>query len=586
MLITLPCIRQGWLADDLIHRKLFLTSPLSVAMRDMFVFADPSRNREWMDLGAMPWWTADGLRIMFFRPVAVLTHWLDYKLWPASIALMHVQNVLWYGGVCFAAAVLYRRLMGSIALGGLAAFLFTVDIVHLGSVAWVANRNVLLSALFGLLALLAHDRWRREGRRCAAFVAPAWLALSVFSAEAGAATGAYLAAYALCLDRGSLRRRLASLLPYVVVGVLWQIAFRCLGCGIRASGFYMEPASEPIRFAGGLLERGPILLLGQGLGLIPLAYNLVSAPAARIIWLAAAAFVILAGIWLSPLIRSSRTARFWALGMLLAVVPACSIRLLSGRLLVFAGLGAMGLTAEFIAGFANRSSWVPQGRARRVPAGVFCCVLAVLHAVLSPVLVPVMAAMPNSLQETITRVTDLGPLPDAEEQDVVIVNAPSPFHFIYMPGLRHLRGEPVPAHTRILAEGYASVKVTREDAHTVVVRPASGYQVRPGTGVGDPQAPPTVHLAYMHQHVGTFFRSQYRPMPLGYRVALSGVQWEVTALTDDRRPQEVRARFARPLEHPSIKWLWWDWDTEGYQVFTPPPVGSTVTLPGPTRHRS
>jgi hypothetical protein len=267
--------------------------------------------------------------------------------------------------------------------------------------------------------------------------------------------------------------------------------------------------------------------------------------------------------------------------MLLAVVPACSIRLLSGRLLVFAGLGAMGLMAQFMAGFIERSDWTAHRPAWRVPAAAACYTLIALHAVLPPLLIPIMAAIPNNLQTTITQVTDIGPLPGAERQDVVILNAPSPFHFIYMPGLRDLRGEPIPAHTRILAEGYASVDVVRVDDRTLMVRPERGYQMRPGTGVYDGQAAPAVHLVYMYQHLGTFFRSPSRQIQPGRQIALTGMRTEVATLTADGRPWEVRVRFDRPLEDSSFEWLWWDWETGAYEVFTPPPVGSTASIPGP-----
>ena len=52
-----------------------------------------------METGAAPWWTLPTLRIAFFRPLAVLTHWADYRLWPDSGVLMHVHSIAWYGAV-------------------------------------------------------------------------------------------------------------------------------------------------------------------------------------------------------------------------------------------------------------------------------------------------------------------------------------------------------------------------------------------------------------------------------------------------------------------------------------------------------
>ena len=580
VLVTLPCIRQGLLADDLIHRTLFLTSPLSSAIRDMFVFADPARNREWMDVGTMPWWTADGLRIAFFRPLSVLTHWVDYKLWPDSVTLMHVQNVLWYAGVCLVATAVYRRLIDSGWVAGLAALLFTMDVVHLGSVAWVANRNVLLAVLFGLLCLRSHDRWRREGRRGAVVAGCLWLTASVFSAEAAVAMGAYLTAYAVFLDRGPWIRRLVSLLPYATVGIVWQILYRLLGYGIQGSGFYVEPASEPLAFLQSFAERAPVLLLAQGLGILPFGYNFLSGPASHVVWIAASALALLIGFMFVPLLRANRVARFWAAGMLLAVVPACSIRLLSGRLLLFAGLGAMGLIALFVAGWFERSPWLPARGVRRFSSGALCYLLLALHVALPPLIIPAMAALPRRQQETIERLVDIGSLRRATQGDVIVVNAPSPFHFMYLRDLRRFRGEPLPGRIRVLAEGYGSVDITREDDRTLVLRPDLGYVPRAGLGVGDPQAPPPFHLAHMYQHLGTFFRRSSHPAQPGDRVALTGVAMEITALSDDGRPGEIRVQFEQPFEHPSRTWLRWDWEEERYEEFTLPAVGETVRVPG------
>ena len=175
-------------------------------------------------------------------------------------------------------------------------------------------------------------------------------------------------------------------------------------------------------------------------------------------------------------------------------------------------------------------------------------------------------------------------MPEAEHQDVIIVNAPSPGHFIYVPSLRSILGQPMPAHMRILSPGCSSVHLTRIDAHTVVVRPEHGYLIPPGTaGVVENQGSfSPVHLAYAYQHGDAFFRSGDFPMTVGQRIELTGMTAEVIALTNDGRPSEARIRFARPLEDPSTVWLQWDWGKDAYGPFIPPAVGETVRVPGPS----
>jgi hypothetical protein len=292
-------------------------------------------------------------------------------------------------------------------------------------------------------------------------------------------------------------------------------------------------------------------------------------------------FIAVVVIALAPLLRKNRVARFWGLGMVLAVVPACAISVPSGRLLAFVGLGAMGLVAQFIGGLFDRSGWLPVHRVWRIPAWILCLILIGFHAILSPIQLTITPAVQDPFFHS---VTDLGPLPEAEHQDVVIVNAPSPGHFIYVPGLRSVLSQPVPAHMRILAPGCSSVYVTRIDAHTVLVRPEHGYLIPPGTaGATEKQdALPPVHLAYGYQHGDAFFRSGAFPMTLGQRIELTGMSAEVIALTDDGRPSEARMRFTRPLEDQSLAWLQWDWGKSAYVPFILPATGETVRVPGPS----
>jgi len=205
-----------------------------------------------------------------------------------------------------------------------------------------------------------------------------------------------------------------------------------------------------------------------------------------------------------------------------------------------------------------------------------------LHGVLAPILMPILAWSSDTVQTILAQVTDIGPLSEARQQDVVIVNAPSPFHFIYLPSLRSLQNQPMPAHIRILAPAYFAADVTRLDTHTLVVRPEHGYLIPPGARMGtNRHRLPAFHFVYMYQHLDKFFRSDTFAITIGHRADLMGMRAEVTALTDDGRPSEARMRFAVPLEDPSLKWLEWDWKTHRYAPFVPPEVGQTVRIPGP-----
>ena len=475
MALVLPVLWRGWgTMDDALHRILLLPSTLPQALGTQFVFLDPNENARMMDLGVVPWWAFEGVQVAFLRPLASLTHWLDYQLWPDSPFLMHAHCVLWYGGLCGVVTLAYRRFMGRGVMAGLAAFLFAADATHLRCLTTLAGRNSLIAPLFGVLALLCHDQWRRRGRGVYALLASLNLVLALLSAEAGLAMVAYLFSYAICLDRGAWWRRLGSFVPYAGIVVAWRLGYQALGYGARGSGFYVDPLQEPLRFAFNALSCGPVLLLGQWVVLEPGVYAILSSWGSLAFWFITVSILAFVAKMLFPLLCQDRVARFWGLGMMLAVVPICAVSLPHGRLLIFVGLGAMGLMAQFIVGLFKRSDWLPDRRAWQKSSRALGFFLVGLHAVLSPLLLCFANAAFDGFFDP---VVDLGSPPGVEQQDVVIVNMPSPGNAIFIPAFREVHGQAVPAHLRILAPGYSAVEVTRIDVRAKTVSLSGGGQV-------------------------------------------------------------------------------------------------------------
>ncbi len=182
VLLGLPALGTGLILDDFYHREVLRGESayrdLLGPPEEMFRFfrGDPARTGRIMDIGAFPWWTDPTLKAEFLQAITVLTHRLDYALWPDSPALMHAQSLFWLGTAVAAAAVFYRRMLGATWVAAVAALLFAVDDARGTTVGFIANRNVLIAATFGFMALVFHDRYRRGGSRPAAFLAPLLLA--------------------------------------------------------------------------------------------------------------------------------------------------------------------------------------------------------------------------------------------------------------------------------------------------------------------------------------------------------------------------------------------------------------------------
>ena len=316
MLLCVPSLWLGWQTDDYIHRAALIAQPgfreLARSPADLFGFikGDESANRRAIALGHLPWWSNERLRLAFLRPISGITHWVDYKLWPSFPSLMHLHSLVWFGGAVAAAAFFYRRLFGCAWMAGLAALLFAIDDAHGLPVVWLANRNATIGVFFGLLALIAHDRWRREGWRLGAVVGPLGLLLGLLSNEGVVAVGAYLVAYALFLDRDTWAGRLRSLVPCALTGAVWWAFYRAMGYGAIGSGVYVDPGANPLLFLKAVAEHAPILFLGQWLFPSDLQW-VMSEQAAHITWLAALGFLAVLAVFLTPLVKHDRLSRFW-----------------------------------------------------------------------------------------------------------------------------------------------------------------------------------------------------------------------------------------------------------------------------------
>ena len=579
VVLSLPALWRGWgFEDDIYHRVILLSSSLPEAMRNLFVFLDPNTTRAQMEVGVLPWWTLETTQIAFFRPVAVLTFWLDYQLWPDSSLLMHAHNLVWYLAVCAAVAVLYRRLMGWNVASGLAILLFALNFPHVNAVYSIAARSQLIATFFGVLTLWAHDKSAREDWAAGYFWGPLFLGLALFSAEAGVAIVGFLVAHVLFIERGSWEDRLKRLTPYLVVVVAWRLLYRSLGYGAWGSGFYLDPLGEPLRFAFNVIKQVPILLLGQWILPDPVIYAGFSTVAQVGYWFLAVAILVILAMLLAPMFGKIRRARYWGLGMLLAAIPISGVSLASGRHLMILSIGAIALMAQYIAGRLNAIDRLLFIKRWRTFSLIVAIVLLSLHALVYPV----MASTIRWVADPVPAMMELGPLPDIEGKDLIVINSPSPGQSLYLLPLRQVRNQTVPDHLRILAPAHTRIEVTRLDRQTLVVKPDAGFLVPTQIDLENDLKPfPIAHIAYTYRYGDAFFRENGRQMPLEGVVDLPGLQVEVRSLTQDGRPWEARMTFEKALEDPSMHWLQWDWDTNHYIPFDFPDVGETIIVEGP-----
>jgi hypothetical protein len=301
---------------------------------------------------------------------------------------------------------------------------------------------------------------------------------------------------------------------------------------------------------------------------------------AQAMWLAALVFLAVVAAALAPLVRRDCLARFWAVGMVLAVLPICTVTP-SDRLLFFAGIGAMGLLAQFLAAVLQNADWLPTRAWWRFPAHALCVLLIVVHLGLAPLALTQAPKYVKQLGDTFVRgAASLPSDPALRSQTLLIVNTPSYFVFAYSALIHALDGQLYASSALVLGSGIYPTEIRRPDERTLLIRPEGGFLAPPGSPPPGREAePPLFDRRYLFPLFDRLYRDN-SPMKVGQRIELTDVTVEITAVTDDGRPAEAAFHFAEELEDPSHRWM--SWKDGVYVPFVPPAVGETVTLPAVT----
>ena len=595
--LTLPSLWSGWVFDDYWHKAMFSGQwPYAAddaSLFGMFSFLDgrPESAQILKESGLLPWWNFEGITMAFWRPLTELTHWLDYRLCPESPFLMHAHSLLWFGFAIWLVTKLYRRIAGPSWIAGLAALLFALDNTHMLPAGFIANRNTLIAGCFGLLAFLAYLRWSQDKWFPGLVLGPICYLLGLLSKESALAIGAYIFAYALLLDKNSLRRRLLAFLPYVLITLGWFFTYRHLGFGTQGLGIdlYIDPGRAPLLFLQELVTRLPILILAQLTGPPAEIWGVVSSfwPCGKFMT-AVAAFLILSfiALCLFPIFKRDAVSRFWLVGAILGLIPLCAA-FPSSRLLFFAGIGFMGIVARFLASCVSweiqpsllSDKFTPQppllgregkknhrvhssspslfkrggqGVSFRAVHGValfFVC----LHLVVAPITLLVYTSGLNVAHYLIRHYSSAMPYDDdISQKTVILVNPPFELMGGYISQVRSAHGESVPAKIWPMASGELPLAVSRVDERSLEIESEMGL---------------------LDTDFGKFLRGPSHPMQLGQRIELSGMSVEVLELLDNWQPSRVHVRFTRHLDDPSLLFL--RWDGRAFRPYSVPAVGDS-----------
>jgi hypothetical protein len=370
-LLTLPSVLSGYVQDDHVLRRHSLEAPHAKASAWGYFCQRPSaaeiaQYRE-RGINQVTWWTPATARACFFRPLASLLHASEFRLFGDAPWVMHVHRALLYALIVFLGAALLARLSSTPIACGIACLLFAMDDSHAYSSGWISAANTLLTCVFGLFALLMHDRWRRQRSKTGLVLSLVEFVLSLLSSEGGLALMGYLVAYALFLDSGSWKERIASLVPATFIAVGYLVFYAALNLGVKGSFDYLSPTED-------LWQAALVVLGGTVTGTVS---QVLSIPMLGMV-LQMTGGVMVGAVLLAALIalfrdflRSSKTVAFFGAGMVISIVPF-AIGMMGDRYLLWAGLGSGPVRPRAITKILSPAGDAPNGPTYQILDLMFC----------------------------------------------------------------------------------------------------------------------------------------------------------------------------------------------------------------------
>ncbi|WP_437496111.1 hypothetical protein [Sorangium sp. So ce1099] len=564
--LAAPSIAVGFYADDY-HFFAFLSKkyPGSPPWYDLYRFltGDARTTRALIEMSGVPWWTDPEIRIHLVRPLASALLALQRALFGDASLPYHLVSIALYLALVAAAGKLFQRALPG-AAGALALLIFAISAAHANPVGWISCQHLLLGALSVVLGLLASLRYREEGWRPGRYLGPLGLGVGLLSGEVALGGAGFWVAYQLAgpAPRGSAggwRARLVSALP--VLGLLAYFAvYKAVGGGAARTAAYIEPLSDPLRFAAAAAERLP-LLLGHALATIPseLSTALPSGPFIVAALAAVAGAALLYRACLPSIPEAERVALRW-------LVPGAVLALLvtaggfpGSRLLLLPNVGFAPLLAVLVVhGLRRGPARGVASHARRAGAGL----LGFVHVALAPLLFLLGIRMSADIARSVEEIARTAEIDAPPRKRVFIAASSDPMASTYPAAILVTTSPEALSCWSILSMTKATHRLTRTGASSLALAPVERPML---TGMFE-----------------TLYRSPEAPLRVGDAIRQCDATIRVAAV-EGGRPTRIEVELGTPLEDPELVLL--TWRDGRLRRVAPPAVGEVLELPwsiGPT----
>ncbi|MGH7435431.1 MAG: hypothetical protein ACRENE_07135, partial [Polyangiaceae bacterium] len=264
--VHVPALRTPFFLDDYVQIAMADgTYPGRHGALDLYDFIDDTNRHELLDMGVFPWWTDPKLVVRFLRPLSSLLLWADHKVFGRVALLFHLHSLVWWALASVAVLVLYRRCFSQ-RVAVLATVAFALSPCHVLPLAWIANREALVSTALGAFALAAYVRWREKWRAIDGLASLGLFALALTAGEYTLQFTGYVLAIEVIRRREGPWRRAVGLATFGLPAAAYVVAHTVLGYGAHGGGLYHDPIHEPGQYLQGAPRRLAVLLTSGWLG--------------------------------------------------------------------------------------------------------------------------------------------------------------------------------------------------------------------------------------------------------------------------------------------------------------------------------
>jgi hypothetical protein len=594
-----PALTIGLTSDDYMHAGMIagLYPGESYGAFDLYDFFRAGSLPAYVDKGVAPWWSEPELFGTVLRPLASLLLWLDHTLAPGHERLWLLHSLAWFLATIAAAGAVLRRLF-PLPIAALALVLFACDASMIWPLSWVANRCVLVSALFGFAALAVHLDWRGMARdhltpnpatpspalrRWGPWIEGLLVGLALAGGEYALAIVGFVGGIEL-LGPGSRRERAQALLPTLIPLALYLLVHAGLDYGTLGTAAYVDPLETPLEWARSAASRVPALASSafwsipaatvhvfefSGFdGLVEVLPRLSGPGYVRLHGLIAVIGVVLAGVALvlarAGLHVHERRA-LWMLGLggAIGLLPL-SVAPAHTRLLVLIQLGACPMIAAIaIASWRLVLQRQLEQPAKRVRGLALAPLAALALGLAGPGDLRWGHAQIDHLRELQTAeiaAFTVGDLLDQEldGRDVVVLNSNNQAVGLLGEFVLAAYGWPAPASWKPLAMGEFAMLALRPRANVLELSAIQG--------------------TWLRSPAELFFRRADQALVAGDVLEYSSLRVEVLA-DDDGHPTRVRFTFPDSLDHP--RYLFLISTPKGLRRWQVPGVGQRAPVPLP-----